>query len=143
MYEKGEGGPLEWTRANEFYDQGCELGDGRGCNNLGNDYANGDGVPRDRVRANALYERGCALGNAGGCVNLGESHRKGVGAAKNLERAVELFGKACEMGTESDATISALPISTGSTSPRICSARMRSWRRVAPSAREIRAGTWG
>jgi uncharacterized protein len=61
MYENGEGVPLDYVKAAEWYRAACEHrpdlgGAGQGCNNLGLLYLHGNGVRRDMSEAYKYFE---------------------------------------------------------------------------------------
>ncbi len=63
--------PRDRANAAAAYARGCDLGESRACNNLGDALAYGDGVGRDAERAAAVFAKACRLGEALGCANLG------------------------------------------------------------------------
>jgi uncharacterized protein len=90
--------PRDRGRAVEAYERGCDLGDSRACNNLGDALAYGDGVERDVVRSAATFDRACRLGEALGCANSGQMFERGEGVARDRVRARDLYRAACASG---------------------------------------------
>jgi uncharacterized protein len=80
------------------FEQGCELGDGMQCNDLGVSYLHGYGVPVDVAVALRAFERSCGNESADGCGNLGALYESGVGVQANLATAAQLYERACSMG---------------------------------------------
>ncbi|MGD0675768.1 MAG: tetratricopeptide repeat protein [Polyangiaceae bacterium] len=93
-----DGFPQDWGRAATAYERGCNLGDARACNNLGDALDYGDGLPRDAQRAAALFDKACHLGNALGCANLGTMAEHGEGVVRDAARARDLYRDACLTG---------------------------------------------
>jgi len=95
FYNGRDGAPRDRARSSRVYERGCDLGDPRACNNLGDALAYGQGLKRDLPRAAAVYEKACHLGEALGCGNLGYSAEHGAGVPRDLERARALYRAAC------------------------------------------------
>jgi len=90
--------PRDRARAAQAYARGCDLGEPRACNNLGDALAYGEGVERDVVRSAAAYDKACALGEALGCANSGYMSEHGEGVARDRRRARALYRDACAGG---------------------------------------------
>ena len=90
--------PQDRAHAVRAYERGCELGDARACNNLGDALAYGEGVPRDLARSAAMFDRACRLGEALGCSNSGLMFEMGMGVLRDRARARELYRGACVSG---------------------------------------------
>ncbi len=90
--------PKDVVRGLELLEQGCTLGSGEACNDLGAIWAEGKrgttGV--DLAKSSAFYLRACKLGNGPGCFNSGNVYRLGEGAKIDLVKALEYFEQACE-----------------------------------------------
>ncbi len=56
--------------ASAFYERACQLGDPRGCVNLGVMFEAGRGVVKSRAEAARAYERGCRLNSETACTFL-------------------------------------------------------------------------
>jgi TPR repeat protein len=94
-----EGFPRDFAQAVVAYGRGCNLGDARSCNNLGDALAYGEGVDRDLYRAVDAFDKSCRLGEALGCANLGYRLERGLGVARDLARARSLYRDACNIGS--------------------------------------------
>jgi TPR repeat protein len=82
-------------RAEELYDQACNLGSGGACRELARLWQEPERAP-DRVR---LLERSCALHYGSGCVDLAFLHATGHdGVARDDARATPIFVEACDGG---------------------------------------------
>jgi uncharacterized protein len=90
--------PRDRSLAARVYGRGCDLGDSRACNNLGDALAYGDGVARDVARAAGLFDKACHLGEALGCANLGYMAEHGEGVSRDTSRALTLYRDACTTG---------------------------------------------
>ena len=91
------GVPKDDKIANQFYERGCTLGDGRACLGLGFNVSRGVGAARSRQRANELYQRGCDSGFAPACENLSGQYEGGGETAEDWPRAVSLLQRACAL----------------------------------------------
>lgn len=90
--------PRDRARASRAFARGCDLGDPRACNNVGDGLAYGDGVGRDVERAAAAFLKACRLGEALGCANLGYMAEYGEGVVRDVGRARALYRQACRAG---------------------------------------------
>ena len=94
----------DYKKANEYYEMGCNLGDGGSCNNLGINYKNGDGVLVDIDRAKEFFQRACDLNIGIACQNLANLYwleKKIDSAAINYEKACNLgMAKSCGYASE-------------------------------------------
>jgi TPR repeat protein len=90
--------PHDAARAVGAYQRGCNLGDSRACNNLGDALAYGEGVERDLSRSAAMFDRACHLGEDLGCANSGHMFERGQGVVRDLARARSLYRSACAGG---------------------------------------------
>lgn len=59
--------PLDYKKAREFYNKGCELGDGMSCTNLALIYLNGRGVIVNIKKGKDYLIKGCQLGDEEAC----------------------------------------------------------------------------
>lgn len=94
----GDAGPGEaspFGRAVSDWDDGCRLGDGQACWELGRLSMTGKGVPKDQAMARARYDEGCKQGWAESCVDAGLIRER---AKEDLPRALELWTRACTLG---------------------------------------------
>lgn len=98
-YKFGIGGVTQnYTEAARLFAQSCELGNNRGCRNLGLQYSIGQGVEVDHARAGAFYRQACEGGDMRGCNNLGVQAINGDGAPHDAYTAAGFFSQACEGG---------------------------------------------
>ena len=106
LYEQGlalyKSGNL--SRAAELFQNGCNIGERQGCNNLGLMYYRGEGVAKDLNRAANLFKRACDAGGPGGCMNLGLMYVKGEEVPKDPDRAANLFKRACDANLAAGCT---------------------------------------
>jgi len=80
----------------EVYERACQLGSGRGCNDLGVKFLDGEGVDKDERRAVELLRRGCDLKFPMACANLGYAVKNGIGTVADPVAAEKLFESACD-----------------------------------------------
>ena len=71
IYATGQGVPLDYAKAAEYFAKGCELQDGLACKVMGELYFEGKGVPQDYTKAAAYSAKGCELQNGSACGGLG------------------------------------------------------------------------
>lgn len=62
MYEKGEGGKQDYSKALSYYEQAGENGHKKALYNLGLMYEFGKGVDRDYDKARAYYKQAAEIG---------------------------------------------------------------------------------
>jgi TPR repeat protein len=98
FYYGREAFPRDRGSSSRAFSRGCDLGDSRACNNLGDAMAYGDGVPRDVEAAASSFLKACRLGEALGCANLGYMAEHGEGVARDRPRARSLYSEACRSG---------------------------------------------
>lgn len=90
--------PRDRASASRAFSRGCDLGDSRACNNLGDALAYGDGVGRDLEGAASTFRKACRLGEPLGCANLGYMAEHGEGIPRDVARARGLYRDACTAG---------------------------------------------
>ncbi len=99
MYERGEGTPVNASKAVSLYQKACSLGAANACTSYGYMIEKGHGTPRDPSKALTYYEKGCNGGNSQGCSNMGVMYEQGLGLpSADLGRAGEYYEKACKAG---------------------------------------------
>lgn len=81
-----------------FFRQACDVGNMRGCSELGRLYSYGVGVAQDERRALGLYKSACDGGDLRGCTNLGIMLDLGSGTMEDDRQALSLFRRACDEG---------------------------------------------
>ena len=87
----------DWRCSASFYEQGCNLGGGKGCRDLGRIYERGWSVPQDHARAASLYQKACDLGQPTGC-EWGAELTALVGALPDSTRHPAFLEKGCDLG---------------------------------------------
>jgi TPR repeat protein len=83
-------------RAHPLYLRACDLGDARGCYNVGLMADEGRGGARDIPRAAAKYDEACDMGSSTACTNLGFLYENGRGVKKDRARAAALYQRGCD-----------------------------------------------
>jgi hypothetical protein len=98
------GAKTKGRRAVEFYQKGCDGGDGWGCFLLGSAYQEGQdsGVEQDLGRAASAFQKACdlkeCLNCAYSCDLLGHMYEDGTGVEKDPAKALELYKQGCQTG---------------------------------------------
>ena len=87
-YNKGD-----YKKANEYYEMGCNLGDGGSCSHLGVNYQMGNGVLADINKAKEFYQKACDLKDGLTCKSLANLYR----LEKNIDSAAINYEKACNL----------------------------------------------
>jgi TPR repeat protein len=131
--------PRDRAKANEAYARGCDLGDARACNNLGDGLAYGDGAPRDTQRAAATFAKACRLGEALGCANWGYMAERGEGMERDLARARALYRDACATGDIYGCLHADMLAAEDAGAPRDPDRALAHWRRACERDRNARA----
>ena len=85
-------------KANEWYEKGCELGDPRGCCNMGLAYWLGRGVEKDFPKAGPLLAKGCDADVALCCSSFGMMHKNGQLSTLDGPGLLKVFEKGCAAG---------------------------------------------
>ncbi|MBF0928636.1 MAG: SEL1-like repeat protein, partial [Campylobacter concisus] len=83
----------DYKKANEYYEMGCNLGNGESCTNLGVNYQMGNGVLADIDKAKDFFQKACDLKIGIVCQKLAFmywSEKKIDSAAINFEKACNL-----------------------------------------------------
>ena len=130
--------PRDRARAVQAYDRGCNLGDARACNNLGDALAYGEGVERDVGRFAAIFGKACQLGEALGCANSGYMFEHGEGTARDLPRAKGLYRDACASGEVYGCLHAEMLAAQEAGAPRDPERALNLWRKACDK-REARA----
>jgi ankyrin repeat protein len=94
-YEKGEGAPVDFTRAMAAYRKACDLKGAWACGMVGILHDNGEGLAEDPVEAARWFMLGCDGDVGQCCARLAGLARDGRGIAQDRTRALALFDKAC------------------------------------------------
>jgi TPR repeat protein len=89
---------LDYANSIKFYERGCQLGDGVGCNNLANHYIEGLGTKIDKNKAVTLLQKSCDLNYPMACYRLAVITMRGVLLKNNPQKVAELMIKGCSLG---------------------------------------------
>lgn len=84
----------DYKKANEYFEMGCNLGDGGSCSHLGVNYQMGNGVLADMNKAKEFYQKACDLKDGLTCKSLANLYR----LEKNIDSAAINYEKACNLG---------------------------------------------
>ncbi len=139
FYYGRESFPRDRTRASKSFARGCDLGDARACNNVGDALAYGDGVGRDVESAAAAFLKACRLGEALGCANLGYMAEYGEGVARDVARARTLYRQACRAGDTYGCLHVDLLAAEDAGAPREPTSALAHWRSACERGRNARA----
>ena len=131
--------PRDRVRASRSFVRGCDLGDARACNNVGDALAYGDGVGRDVESAAAAFLKACRLGEALGCANLGYMAEYGEGVARDVARARALYRQACRAGDTYGCLHVDLLAAEDAGAPREPASALAHWRSACERGRDGRA----
>ena len=80
-----------------FVQKGCNLGDARGCVQLGVLYLDGRTGTTNIEKAQKIFVETCEEKIGFGCFQLGKMYDQGLGIEENKDKALELFQKGCDM----------------------------------------------
>jgi ribosomal protein L32 len=83
-----------YSDARPLFEQACNGGEMRACNDLGYLYARGLGGPQDAKKARDAYQRACDQGILSSCASLGSLYQD----AGDGDNARKYFQKACNGG---------------------------------------------
>jgi TPR repeat protein len=140
FFKLGDSGfPQDDARAVVAYGRGCNLGDSRACNNLGDAYAYGEGVARDLDHAVDAFDKSCRLGEALGCANLGYRLERGLGIARDVARARSLYRDACNIGASYACLHLDLLAAQGPEASRDPARMLARWKRACDASRDGKA----
>jgi TPR repeat protein len=96
----GSGVSKDDGRAAALFKEACDLGQLRGCIDLGTMYRDGRGVAKDEGRAAVIFQQGCDEGYPRSCFLIGDLYEKGSGVSKDEARALSLYTQACDAGDQ-------------------------------------------
>lgn len=88
----------DYATAADLYQEACDLGEPRGCTDLGYIFEAGLNGTSNLSKARSLYKQGCDGGNAHGCSNLGYLMEAGIGGPVDFTSAQDLYRRGCEGG---------------------------------------------
>jgi len=97
-YEKGNGVPVDYKTALEWYRKAAAQNLPVGLNNVGAMYAGGLGVPKDEAEAVKWYRKAANLGSEFAQNNLGIMLMEGRGVPKDLAEAYKWFYISARLG---------------------------------------------
>jgi TPR repeat protein len=139
FYFGRDGFPHDRVRSSKMFGRGCDLGDSRSCNNLGDALAYGDGIARDVEGAAAAFAKACRMGEPLGCANLGYMAEHGEGVPRDLARARTLYREACAAGDVYGCIHVDLLAAEDRGAPRDPDHALAHWRHACEHARDARA----
>jgi TPR repeat protein len=131
--------PRDRAKSSRAFARGCDLGDSRACNNIGDALAYGDGVGRDVENASIEFLKACRLGEALGCANLGYMTEHGEGVTRDRPRARVLYREACSAGDVYGCLHVALLEAEDAGAPRAPGAALAHWRQRCDAGHDARA----
>jgi len=131
--------PRDRARSSKAFAHGCDLGDSRACNNIGDALAYGDGVGRDVEGASAAFQKACRLGEALGCANLGYMTEHGEGVVRDRPHARVLYAEACAAGDVYGCLHVDMLSAEDRGAPRDPGPAFSHWRRACETGRDARA----
>jgi uncharacterized protein len=90
----------QWKDVRDVAAQGCAMGSGISCENLGDILSSPVDFPDfiDATASTKAYVRGCMLGDGTSCSVASAAYLSGDGVAASPAKAVELLDRACQSG---------------------------------------------
>ena len=131
--------PRDRASSSRAFARGCDLGDSRACNNLGDAMAYGDGLGRDVEGAASSFLKACRLGEPLGCANLGYMVEHGEGVPRDVPRARGLYRDACTAGDVYGCLHLDLLAAEDAGAPRDPDRALAHWRHACEQGRNARA----
>lgn len=98
LYQEGEGGERDRTKAASFYRWGCRGGSADACFARGSLLERGIGIQRDDELALVSHEKGCQLGDLRSCFRAATILNEGTFVTRDARRAANLFQINCDAG---------------------------------------------
>lgn len=98
LYQEGEGGERDRTKAASFYRWGCRGGSADACFARGSLLERGIGIQRDDELALVSHEKGCQLGDLRSCFRAATILNEGTFVTRDARRAANLFQINCDSG---------------------------------------------
>lgn len=97
---------MDHEHAHEFWQKGCDFGDGDGCARRGEAVLKGHGVRRNPSIAADLFISGCdrQRRHALSCFNAGQMLERGQGIKKNYVMAGKYYGTGCNLDLPQSCT---------------------------------------
>jgi TPR repeat protein len=131
--------PRDRVRSSKAFARGCNLGDSRACNNLGDALAYGEGIGHDAESASGAFLKACRLGEALGCANLGYMAEHGEGVPRDRARARALYREACAASDVYGCLHVDLLAREDAGAPRDPERALAHWRHACEEAHDARA----
>ena len=103
LYASGQGVPLDYAEALQWYRKAADQGNAFAQSNLGVAYAGGQGVPRDLAEAAKWFRKAADQNNAVAQFVLGHMYASGEGVARDYVQTYKWWSLAAAQGN-SDAT---------------------------------------
>jgi TPR repeat protein len=92
------GNTPDYSMSREYYQKGCNLGDGVACHNLANLHIIGRGGPADDKTGVRHLEQACSLNYAAACYRLAVITQRGKVVPSDPVAAADLLQKGCDLG---------------------------------------------
>lgn len=81
----------------EYLQKACDLGDGKGCSNIGVHIINNNPTDKELERAINLFDKACNLKEPIGCYNLANLYESNKRSKFNMEEANLALKRACDL----------------------------------------------
>ena len=98
LYQEGEGGERDRTKAASYFRWGCRGGSPEACFARGTLLERGIGIQRDDELALMSHEKGCQLGDLRSCFRAATILNEGTFVSRDARRAANLFQITCDSG---------------------------------------------
>jgi TPR repeat protein len=98
LYEEGQGGERDRTKAASYFRWGCRGGNSEACFARGSLLERGIGIQRDDELALVSHEKGCQLGDLRSCFRAATILNEGTFVTRDVRRAANLFQMTCDSG---------------------------------------------
>ena len=98
MYASGEGVPVDFAKAKDWYLKAANQGSAKAQYNLGTIYASGLGVSLDAVAALTWFQKAASNYLVDAQFAIGQAYSTGAGVAINQQLAAKWFNQAAEHG---------------------------------------------
>ena len=98
LYQEGEGGERDRTKAASYFRWGCRGGNPEACFARGVLLERGIGIQRDDELALVSHESGCQLGDLRSCFHAATILNEGTFVTRDVRRAAKLFHMTCDSG---------------------------------------------
>ena len=98
LYMMGVGTNIDYQRAKELFQEGCDAKDQYGCYLEADLYYHGWGILQDYVIAMQKYTDACNAGFLDSCTKIGFMNEYGQGTEQDFGKAAQIYQKNCELG---------------------------------------------